>query len=108
MRDLVAERAKVVISDPKAIPEAKHDLADIIDKVEFAADPYEAAKGAHAIAVVTEWDSFKSLDYKKIFDSMSKPAFVFDGRNILDHKALYEIGFSVFPIGKPEFSHLEV
>ena len=62
----------------------------------------EAATGAHAIAVMTEWDEFATLDYKAIYSVMSKPAFVFDGRNILPHAALREIGFEVYAIGKPE------
>ena len=63
-------------------------------------DPYEACKDAHAVAVITEWDEFKKLDWQRIFDSMKKPAFVFDGRNILDHKELANIGFKVRAIGK--------
>jgi len=61
----------------------------------------EAATGAHAIALLTEWDEFTTYDYAKIYDVMSKPAFVFDGRNILDHAALRKIGFEVYAIGKP-------
>lgn len=48
-------------------------------------DPYACMDGAHGVAVLTEWDEFKQYDWKKIYDSMVKPAFVFDGRNILDH-----------------------
>ena len=62
---------------------------------------YEACVGASAIAVITEWDEFKTLDYKKIYNSMQKPAFIFDGRNILDVAKLREIGFIVYAIGKP-------
>merc|ERR1712196_672010 len=62
---------------------------------------FSAAAGAHAIAIATEWDEFKTLDYKKIYDSMAKPAFLFDGRNIVDAAALREIGFTVYSIGKP-------
>jgi len=65
-------------------------------------NPYDACKDAHAIAVVTEWDEFKTLDWKRIFSSMKKPAFLFDGRNILDHAALRKIGFKVYAIGKGE------
>ena len=54
-------------------------------------DPYEAAKDSHAIAIMTEWDEFKDYDYTRLYDSMVKPAFVFDGRNILDHEALFNI-----------------
>jgi len=61
---------------------------------------YEAAEGAHALAVVTEWDEFKQLDYAKIFAKMAKPAFVFDGRNILDLPLLASLGFRTYGIGK--------
>lgn len=61
---------------------------------------YEAASGADAIVVLTEWDEFKALNYGKIFSSMNKPAFLFDGRLILDHSKLKEIGFDVHVIGK--------
>jgi UDPglucose 6-dehydrogenase len=66
----------------------------------FETDPYEAVKGAHAVAIITEWDEFKTYDWQKIYKSMKKPAFVFDGRNILEHDDLKEIGFEVFAIGK--------
>ena len=63
---------------------------------------YDACDGAHALAVLTEWDEFKELDYEKIYKKMAKPAFVFDGRNVLDHAALRKIGFEVHAIGKPD------
>ncbi len=62
-------------------------------------DPYEACKDSHAIAVLTEWDEFKNYDWQRIYDSMLKPAKVFDGRNILDRKKLEAIGFKVTGIG---------
>nr|KYP34898.1 UDP-glucose 6-dehydrogenase [Cajanus cajan] len=64
-------------------------------------DAYEAIKDAHGICIMTEWDEFKNLDYKKVYDNMQKPAFVFDGRNVVDVKKLREIGFIVYSIGKP-------
>lgn len=105
-RELVDEHAKVVVTDPQALENAKHDLKDIADYIDFEDDPYKAAQGAHALAIITDWEEYKSLDYKKIYDSMEKPAFVFDGRNILDHKELYEIGFNVYPLGKRELVHI--
>ena len=69
-------------------------------------DTYEAAKDAHALALITEWPEYCSLDYQKIFDNMSKPAFIFDGRNHLDHQKLFEIGFNVYPIGRPPLTHM--
>lgn len=66
-------------------------------------DPYEAVKGTCGIVVLTEWDLFKELDYVSMFGDMNKPACVFDGRNILNHKELKKIGFKVVAIGKSEF-----
>jgi len=80
----------------------KHAAGD----VRYLEDPYEAARGADAIAVLTEWDCFRTLDYRRIYQDMEKPAFLFDGRNILDHQALFDMGFNVYPIGKPKLSHL--
>lgn len=100
VRDLLSEHAKPIVTDPKAIPNAKLDLRDVEGKVEFEEDPYIAAKDAHAIVVCTEWKCFKELDWQKIYNSMAKPAFIFDGRNILDTEALQKIGFEVISIGK--------
>ena len=75
-------------------------MPDLRRRMLLQPDPYTAAAGSHAIALMTEWDEFKTLDYKRLFDSMEKPAFLFDGRNILDHKALKAIGFEVHAIGK--------
>ena len=67
----------------------------------------EAVRDAHAVCVLTEWDEFKSYDYQKVYDAMYKPAFIFDGRNILDHAKLREIGFIVYAMGKPLDSFLQ-
>lgn len=102
VRDLLAEHARPVVTDPKAIPDAKRDLKDVLDRVSFEDDPYKAAEGAHAVVVCTEWKCFAELDWKRIYKSMEKPAFVFDGRNILDASALHKIGFDVANVGKGE------
>lgn len=102
---LVEEKAEVVITDPKALDNAKKDLKDQDDKVSYVEDPFAAASGCHAIAILTEWDLYKTLDFHKIYSSMTKPAFLFDGRNILDHQTLFEIGFNVYPVGKPALTH---
>jgi UDPglucose 6-dehydrogenase len=104
-RGLVEERAEVVITDPKALDNARIDLAAVKDQIQFEADPYKAAEGAHAIAILTEWKLFSELDYERIFRAMSRPAFVFDGRNILDHKKLFDIGFNVSAIGRAPLKH---
>jgi UDPglucose 6-dehydrogenase len=105
-RKLLAEQAEVVISDPRALANARIDLADNGEKISFIKDPYRAAAGCHALAVLTDWDLYRKLDYRKIFNSMIKPAFLFDGRNIVDHQKCFEIGFNVFPVGKPALSRL--
>jgi UDPglucose 6-dehydrogenase len=68
--------------------------------VEVNGSAYEAAHGAHAIVICTEWDEFKTLDYEKLYSEMEKPAFIFDGRKILDHDKLIALGFHVDTIGK--------
>jgi UDPglucose 6-dehydrogenase len=103
-KKLAEERAIIAITDPQALDNARHDLAGL-DRIGFESDPYRAAENAHAIAILTEWESYSKLDYKKIFASMKKPAFLFDGRNILDHNQLFDIGFNVFPLGKSQLTH---
>jgi len=104
-RQLLEERAHVVITDPQALDNARQELEGVTGSVTFEPDPYRAAEGAHAIAVITEWSLYKTLDYARIFRSMEKPAFVFDGRNILDREALFALGFNVFAIGKKPLKH---
>merc|ERR1719198_242784 len=99
---LLAEKAAISIHDPKVSREQIYsDLGkETMDKIEIEDDPYVCCAGAHAIAILTEWDSFKTLDYARIFESMQKPAFVFDGRNIVDIPKLQSIGFHVWAVGK--------
>jgi UDPglucose 6-dehydrogenase len=103
-QDLLAERAKVAIFDPQVTVEkvsADLGLKDLAAAgVEVCADAYAAAKGAHALIICTEWDEFKSLDFSRIYGEMHRPAFVFDGRNILDLAALRKVGFTASGIGK--------
>eukprot|EP01083_Nonionella_stella_P069251 184496_1 len=116
-RFLLDERAEISIYDPKVeIDQIHHDFEEykilpdglnFSDLVTIEGDAYNACKDAHAICIITEWDMFKSLDYSRIFKSMSKPAFVFDGRNILDHSKLTDIGFNVSAIGK-SFAEVDV
>jgi len=104
VRELLAEQARVVVFDPKV--SAEDIRLDVLgrgvenSRLQVAASAYEAADGAHAIAVVTEWDEFKSLDFKKLYATMPKPAFIFDGRNVLPLALLKEIGFRVYSIGR--------
>jgi UDPglucose 6-dehydrogenase len=103
---LLDEHASLSIYDPEALENAKIDLADQEGDIEFVNDPYECAADAHAILIITEWDEFKNYDYSKILKSMKKPAFIFDGRNILNHKELFELGFNVSPLGSPDMLNL--
>ena len=105
-RALLEEQADIVITDPHAMENARYDLRELANRVTFEPDPYVAANNAHAIAILTEWSQYTQLDYERIYNSMVKPAFIFDGRNLLDHKKLYEIGFNVYPIGKPPLTRL--
>ncbi|XP_042478684.1 UDP-glucose 6-dehydrogenase 5-like [Macadamia integrifolia] len=69
--------------------------------VTLTSSAYEAAMGAHGVCILTEWDEFKTLDYQKIYNGMEKPAFIFDGRNVIHVEALRKIGFIVYSVGKP-------
>ncbi len=102
---LAEEHAHIVITDPKALDNAKNDLKNVTGRIDYISDPYTAVSACDAIAVMTEWKLYKELDYNKIWHSMVKPAFIFDGRNILDHHALFEVGFNVYPIGKAALTH---
>jgi UDPglucose 6-dehydrogenase len=106
--DLLFEQAKLAVYDPKV------EHAQIISDLNYLQtrsseenekgiqtfnDPYEACKDAHAIAILTEWDEFRTYDWEKIYAQMNKPAFVFDGRNLLDKEKLTQIGFKYQTIG---------
>lgn len=106
--DLIAEQAKIAVYDPKVSREkilADLDYLKTRSQEENTAslfsfvNPYEACQRSHAIAVLTEWDEFTTYDWQKIYDSMLKPAFVFDGRNILNKSELEAIGFIYQAIG---------
>jgi len=106
-RHLMDEGANLSIYDPKvSVIQVRTDLEDpenpdLFKKlVTCHKDPYTASAGAHALVVCTEWDEFLNLDYKRMYEKMTKPAFVFDGRKMLDHSALTNIGFHVETIGK--------
>ncbi|WP_295336001.1 UDP-glucose 6-dehydrogenase [Flavobacterium sp.] len=106
--DLINEQAKIALYDPKV--EQKQVLSDLnyldtrqpeenANSIKTYQDPYDACADAHAIAILTEWDEFKEYDWQKIYDNMLKPAFVFDGRNLLDAEQMKAIGFVYQSIG---------
>ena len=106
--DLVNEQAKIAVFDPKVeTPQVYADL-DYLEtrsaeknkkSVTVYKDAYEACEGAHAIAILTEWDEFIHYDWQRIYDSMQKPAFIFDGRNLLNEGKMRDIGFVYQSIG---------
>lgn len=105
---LLLEQANIMVYDPKVLEGQIYFDLDYLGTrtseenkkgLKVINDPYEACKGAHAVAVLTEWDEFKDYDWQKIYDSMLKPAKIFDGRNLLDANKLRAIGFIVQSIG---------
>lgn len=107
--DLIEEQANIRVFDPKVTEQQMLADLDYLNSrnseenskaLKAYKNPYEALSGVHAIAVMTEWDEFTTYDWQKIYTEMAKPAFVFDGRNVLDSKSLEEIGFEVYSIGK--------
>ncbi|MDN3690771.1 UDP-glucose 6-dehydrogenase [Cyclobacterium jeungdonense] len=105
---LLNEQSAIEIFDPKVKKEQIYTDLDYLgtrspeenrENLLVGTDPYKICEGAHAVAVLTEWDEFKSYDWQRIYDSMLKPAHVFDGRNLLDKEALKAIGFQVHAIG---------
>ena len=97
------EHVCLSITDPKAIPNAKKDLEDLLGTPTpptYTSDPYVAAKDADAILLMTDWSEYPALDWTKLYKSMRKPALVFDTRNCLDADKLRKIGFTVLNIGK--------
>src|SRR5690606_2393009 len=109
--ELLSEQSNIAAFDPKVKQEQMYADLDYLNsrtseenKKGLSAynNPYEACKDAHAIAILTEWDEFKTYDWQKIYDNMQKPAFVFDGRSILDKNKLNDIGFVYYRIGEGE------
>ncbi len=119
--ELLQDRAEIHVYDPKVSEEQifadleylqTHRVGQYVEQGEVMSmdeirslvtvhkDPYSAMEAAHAIAILTEWDEFKTYDWQLVYNDMLKPAFVFDGRNIVDKEQLETIGFDVYNIGK--------
>ena len=106
---LIEERAHITVFDPKVTrAQMLNDLNQLGTRaleeneryLTVSNDPYQASDAAHAIALLTEWDQFKTLDYERIYEKMLKPAFVFDGRRLLDREQLKSLGFRMYTIGE--------
>ncbi len=106
---LMEEHANIVVFDPKVkenqvfldldyletrSPEKNREL------IQVSNNPYDAIKESHAIAILTDWDEFKNYNWEKIYNLMKKPAFIFDGRRILDSKKLKALGFDIYTLGQ--------
>ena len=109
--NLLNEQAKITVYDPKVTAHQMYVDLDYLEtrsaeknkaQLTHANDVYEACKGSHAIAILTEWDEFKTLDWEKIHQQMMKPAFIFDGRNLLDAEKMRALGFEYSTIGEQE------
>lgn len=106
---LMEDKAQICVYDPKVKKEGVYADLDYLqtrtkeenrDLITVKNDPYEACQDAHAVVILTEWDEFKQYDWQMIYNSMKKPAFLFDGRNIIDRKEIQKIGFIIETIGK--------
>ena len=109
--NLLSEQANISVYDPKVIPERIYADLDYLNTrypeenkelLSVVKDPYEACQDSHCVAILTEWDEFKEYDWKRIYNGMKKPAFIFDGRGILNKNELESIGFVYYKIGSGE------
>jgi len=96
VKSLVDEGAKVRAYDPEAMGKAKSILPDIT----YCSNPYEAAEGADAVLIVTEWDEFRDLDWERLRSTVERPLIV-DGRNTLNPAEAANHGFHYSSVGRP-------
>ena len=101
VKKLLEENARISIYDPKVSTDNIKNALNIVDNknLEICNDPYDTSNESNAIVILTEWDLFKKLDYCKLYKNMIKPAYLFDGRNILDYNEINKIGFLYKSIG---------
>jgi UDPglucose 6-dehydrogenase len=106
---LLNEQATISVYDPKVSnTKIQTDLNYLntrsenenLKLVESTKNPYDALKDAHAVVIMTEWDEFKTYDWERVYRQMKKPAFIFDGRNLLDKSEMNKIGFEYYAIGQ--------
>lgn len=106
---LLDEEANIVVYDPKVSAEQVYKDLDSLGTrspdenrrlVKVVEDPYRAVDGVHAVAILTEWDEFKAYNWAEIKAKMKRPAFVFDGRKLLDRSQIEQFGFDYYAIGE--------
>ncbi len=97
IRRLLAEGAEVRATDPEAMERARA----VFPNLTYSADPYEVARGADALLLLTEWEQFKRLDWKRVRKEMARPLLI-DGRNMLRPAEMKELGFEYESFGRPD------
>ena len=97
MRDLIQSGCQIVAYDPAAMERAREELSP---KVEYAASSYEAAAGADALLILTEWEEFANLDLARLYGELKYPI-VIDGRNLYDPEVMGARGFTYYSVGRP-------
>jgi UDPglucose 6-dehydrogenase len=96
IQDLLSKGASISVYDPEAM---KHTRSVFGDKIHFAHDMYEALQNADALALITEWNVFRSPDFDKM-KSLMNQHIIFDGRNLFEHEKMKELGFTYISIGR--------
>ena len=99
VRRLLAEGADVKACDPEAMERTRA----VFPNITYERDPYAVARDADALLIITEWDEFKRLDWKRVRELMARPLVV-DGRNMLDPKRMAELGFEYHSFGRPDLT----
>lgn len=97
--ELLKEGAVVRLYDPEAMPNAQQVYPEAPGRIDYCRSAYEAANGAHAVLIATEWEEFRQLDWRKVQESMEVPVLI-DGRNLLDPSVMQEAGFEYFSMGR--------
>ncbi|MGH9700514.1 MAG: UDP binding domain-containing protein, partial [Candidatus Acidiferrales bacterium] len=97
IRQLTAEGARVRAYDPEAMEKAR----GILPEIQYAESAYAAAEDAEALAIATEWEQFRNLDWERIRDSMARPL-ILDGRNLLSPREMKAYGFEYHSVGRPQ------
>jgi UDPglucose 6-dehydrogenase len=98
VRDLLAEKAVVRVYDPKGMEKAGE--LGLVKGAEMASSPLDAARGAEALVLATEWRNFTAVDLGELKAAMHTPM-IFDGRNLLDPETVRGFGFEYYSVGRP-------
>jgi UDPglucose 6-dehydrogenase len=107
LSQILRRGATVAVYDPVALDEARGiltsdfaDFPDALKRIRFCESPIDALENADALAIVTEWNAFKNLDFEEVKQKL-KSAIIFDGRNLFEPKVMADAGFEYYGIGRP-------